>query len=331
MRKFMLVFVAFVAFFVALRFNCHDVYATNSTREVFAFVETDSGAEGSTFNYFFAAPYVQSFDSDGVCNGKMFSGIIFSTATPPANPTEAESFISQVTKESQNISAIDSAAGSLKEAKFVEENYKFSIYVVLPYVGDMFGTDIEAAEFCEYYINSLSFVIANNSYEHVTLKGMYFDEKLCDNITLREKCISICKEYGLNVLEYNETSHVKVKGVPQENDESVIKDLRKQYEESLQNTDIKTLCVHFDAYNTLHDCALSLSEEPNNPAARNVYEYIRDIANGNVKVESVPQGQDENNREISDIEYAIYAFVASLGAACAVYIIAKCVRKAFVK
>ncbi len=302
--------------------------------DLIAFVEPDSGAEGSTFNYFFAAPYVQYVDKDGVCAGTMFSAIVFGTVTPPATPTEAESFIGQVVKESINASAVDSAVEGMKEAEFVSGDFRLPIYVTMPNVSGLFATESEGKEFCEYYINSLCSVFNGREYKNVYLKGMYFDKNLCDNTTYKDECEKICKEYNIDVLRWNDLSHIELECVPTEDDSSVINSLKKDYRNIIasEGESQQNIALHFDAYNSLHDCAVSMSELPGNPKAREVYEYIHEMSEGSAMSDASSSDVVENQgREPNGVEYAVYAFLAALGTACGIYLIVKCLRKAMKK
>ncbi len=329
MRKLLAIFLLTLVI-IEIRFNTVEVLASERVNECIAFVEPDSGALGSTFNYFFAVPYVQYYDNDGVCTGKMFSAVVFGMSAPLATPAQAESFIGQIMQENQNIHVVNTSVGALKEAGFAEKDYMFSIYVEMPQVSKMFDTDEERMEFCEYYINSLSAVFDRCGFEHTALTGMYFDEEFCSDTALAEKCNDICEKYNLAVLAYGDMSHLNIAGVPKENDNNISVALRNDYDSYLKSGANKPIGFHFDSYGTLHECAVALSELPGNPAARAVFDDIHGIIEGTIG-DSVSVQTEIKGRVASGVEYAAYAFIASLGAACGVYLLVKCLRKAFAK
>ena len=289
-----------------------------------AFIETDSGAEGSSFNYFFAAPLVQYYDNDGVCKGSMLETFVFTPKENVKALNEAEDFIAKIMSENENLDALESAAAVLKEDGYKNEDYTLKIYVAVPSDSGIFSSEEEKTTFCDYYVKTLKAAFDKNEYKNLTLTGLYFSNS-CDTQVITE-CKKVADESNLECLSYESLDFITLAGVPDGNNKKPLNDLKKQYTDYISSEHKSLLGIEFDAFNTLHDCAIGVAEDNDNQVARDAYLYVRDIVKTSVNTDSEKASTTTNTAL-----YAFYAFLASAATACGIYVIVFCLRKAACK
>ncbi len=318
MRKFIVFVFALLA--VMQGFSAPISAQTQTDYNCVAFIKTNSASEGSSFNFFFAAPLVQYVDNDGVCKGAMFNSFVFEPNKIAASPNEAEQFIADIMKEHENLDALENSAVALKEDGYADKNSKLKIYISVPFDKNTFADENEQKLFIEYFVNTLYIAFEAEKFANLSLAGLYFDKNFDEE--LLNMCKSHAESLKLNTISYEQLYHISLDGVPDNSNKKHYDNLTKGYSNFAMQSQL--LGVHFDAFNTLHDCAIAATDGADNTTGRCAYDYVHDII-----THSVVESQADNRT--SDVEYAFYAFIASAATACGIYVIVSCLRKAFRK
>lgn len=304
-----------------------------------ALVDVDTGAQGSSVNYFVLRPLMEYDNREGIAEGKMFGGIVFSLKYAPLSASAAEGFISTLLKKGTCIPAADDVAGEMKEDGFLAKDGKYPIYAAIPCVFSLFDSDAERRGFCEYYIDTLVGVFQGAELKNTELKGFYFSSDYDACPDLRSYCIAIAKEKGLSAIASSTVGNIddamvfaaneKVKdqlslktkvngytlhldGVPNDNFTAPYDKLSSQYNELVKEKAEKSnLLVSFKAFNDVYDCASAIEDTVPNENARKTYELLKGITDGSLKDTTVDK-KDESNHSI--IIAASCLVVAVIGA-----------------
>lgn len=303
-RIFIFVFVFTVLFSSVITVVSAEEEAKNADR--FAVIDIDSGAIGSSINYFVLRPVMEYDDIEGVAEGTMFSGIIFSVSNQPENANKAEEIITILFKDGTCISAADTVAGEMKEDGFLAEESKYPVYVTVPYMDAVFNTEEEKTGFCKYYIDTLVSVFESKEYKNVALAGVYLSTYYDAAPSLRGFCINTAKEKGLlcvassaiggkidgaKVFAANKKIEdqlamdhegkgytLTLSGVPDDSSadpyNSLVSDYNALKAKGIGKAD---LMFKFRAYNDVYDCASAIENAVPNPKARSAYELLKEI------------------------------------------------------
>lgn len=161
--------------------------------------------------------YFAYHDSTGKPIAKMFDSMLFLGATKTdakdgyARKSDMMSFVSTALSSDRNIGALNSVVGDLKETIGYSADYKYPIFVSIPFIGvfeSSFGeingksvsasTLAERKAIAEWYIDYLTEEFGKCGYENLELKGIYwFEESIRYNLSSHEEeLIKYFNEYA---------------------------------------------------------------------------------------------------------------------------------------
>lgn len=274
------------------------VSATEDIPKNMALLELGSAAEGSTLNYYVLRAVVQYCDAEGICNGKLFDGLVFAQPKNTDSREEVQAFMDELTQSSGVFSVVEQLVIDLKDGGFLDKSYIYPLFVAFPNVSTFALEDREKEEFCRYYADTLFYAVEIAKYKHIALAGVYFDDSYSGNRSFKNYCMSLVKEKGLLVVESTSSekdalsdrayscygsnltqggAEVYFAGVPTAEDGSVLADFLRQVYAIPQE---KPLLFTFEAFNNLYDCASALSQNEPNENGRQAYECINSILSG---------------------------------------------------
>jgi len=306
----------------------------------FALVEIDTGAVGSSVNYFVLRPLMEYDDEGGIAKGTMFDSLIFSLSNPPTKAEGMEAFISDLFQEGACISAADTVAGEMKEDGFLNKDGKYPIYVSVPYI----ETEADKNELCRYFVDTLSAVFHSKDYKNIALAGIYLSDAYDAAPTLRSFCIKLAKDKGLDCVVStaiggtedarfiasspsiknqidmdveNKGYSLRLNGVPDDSDNKPYTGLISDYNQ-LRDAKIgrADMLFSFRAYNDVYDCASSIESAVPNPKARKAYELLKEIIECPFDETSVPVKEDDK----LPWHYFVFGAFAVLGTAGIIYL-----------
>lgn len=302
----------------------------------FALVEIDTGASGSSVNYFVLRPLMEYDDEGGIAKDAMFDSLIFSLSNPPQNAEGMEAFISDLFKEGTCITAAETVAGEMKEDGFLKADAIYPIYVSVPYI----SAEADNSELYRYFVDTLTMVFADKKYKNIALTGLYFSAAYDADPILRSFCTALAKDKGLdcvastaiggngearfiassasikNQLDMDTEGKgysLKLNGVPDDNDNTpytkLVSDYNALRSAKIGNTDI---LISFRAYNDAYDCASSIENAVPNTKGRKAYELLKEIINCPFDESSVPT-EGENKLPWHYFAFASFAVVGTAG------------------
>lgn len=323
-----------------------------SVAKRFAVVNIDSGAVGSSVNYFVLRPIMEYDNKEGVAVGTMFNSVVFATDALPQSGSEAESTISLLFKDGTCIPAADTVAGEMKDDGFLGKDEKYPLYVAVPFVGYAFQNAKDKSDFCRYYIDTLVGVFNSKKYGNVCLAGVYLCSRYDTDPTLRAACIEAAKEMGLlciistavgcdiegikvfadnkkvsNQLAMKNTGYtLTLDGVPDDNSNAPYDDLLSDFD-ALKNQKIGSsdLLFKFRAYNDIYDCASAIENTVPNPNGRAAYDLIKEIIDCPFDQSSFVNKTEENTG--NTWFYITGTAVALVGTAGILYLVYVLVKK----
>ncbi len=314
MKRILVLFLAIIFMLPTVAYAEADENKNASLR--LALVEVDTGAVGSSVNYFVLRPLMEYDNREGIAEGTMFDGLVFSLKYAPANPSAAEDFIAALFKEGTCIPAADDVAGEMKADGFLAKEAKYPIYVDVTAIFAFFDNDAERKGFYEYYVDTLTGVFKSKAFENIKLKGVYFGSGYDSHPDLRSYCIAVAKEKGLESVASSLIGNVedatsfganeKIKdqlaikenvngytllldGVPDESHTSPYDKLSADYGELVKKDATLKLLVRFKAFNDVYDCASAIENSVPNENGRKAYELLKAIIDGSVGENSVEE------------------------------------------
>lgn len=357
---------------VALVLLCSPVaYAVDTESEETSFpyshlavLRLGSSAEGSIINYFVVRPVVCYTSESGVTSGTMFDAVVFATDSTPKTPVEAENFITALFSDGENLDAVNSAVGDLKSGGFVSADYKYPVFVELPYYYDVFADGDERLSFCEYFIITFSAVLKQSGLDNIAFAGISFGTEYDNVPDFRKNCASVVKEKGLLSIAFSAVGSsnyvdacfaasegfssrlqlaknadgivMRLNGVPDVNDDKVLMTLKNELS-TFEKTAFNQMPVafEFNAFSDLYECAAALEETVPNKNARDAYDLIAetltcDKEKDESSLEESSEASDvseESGRTANGIEYFLYAAISLVALACFVYVVYILVKK----
>lgn len=317
------------------------VFATDDTAGDFDFgrialLSMTSSAEGSNINYFIMRPVICHTDAAGETDGTMFDSVILDIGFVPKTPVEAESFITSLFTKGANLDAIENVVADLKDGKFVPNDYKYPVFVSMPYFYGLFKTLEERNEFCNYFVITLLSVLKMHEFKNLYIAGFCFGIEYDAVPDFRSNCVTAAKENGFKTIALTTVSGVsdvdacfaanenigrklslgedyngvtlKLAGVPSDKDSTPLDNLKNDFVR-FKNSSIKNKAVvfTFSAFNDLYDCAAGLDETIPNEPARDAYNFVSDIVaytgveeESSDAEESIEISNDQSDSDITD-------------------------------
>lgn len=346
------------------------VAASNKAEDEFpfkrmAFLSVLSSAEGSYINHFVLRPVITYTDNSGSAKGALFDAVIFDCGITPKTPVEAENFIVSLFKEGINLSAAESVVADLKGGGYASKDYKYPIFVSLPYYYGAFETMEDRSIFCTYFIKTLCSVFDKAEFEHIYLAGISFSidydavpdfRSECAKVVADAKLLSVAfttiggtittdacftANENLNrrfsLAESYTGATMRLNGVPSNDDAAPLTELEHDFSKFKASAiKSKPVVFTFNAFNDVYDCASALEETVPNKKARAAYDLISEIVEYDghepeaevSEISEISDDVEENEGRIANgAEYWIYAAVALLSVACIAYVVFVLVKK----
>lgn len=339
-----------------------NVFAGTGGNEVFPFrriamLNMSSSAEGSNINYFVIRPVIGHTDESGETDGTMFDAVILDIGYVPKTPVEAENFITALFAKGANLDAAESAVGDLKDGKYVADDYKYPIFISMPYFYPLFHTTEERNEFCTYFVITFLSVLKNHDFKNIYIAGISFGIEYDAVPDFRNDCAKVVKENGLlsialttvsgtvntdacfaanenigrrlSVAEGFTGATLKLEAVPSAGDDSALTKLRSDFDK-FKNSVVKAspIVFTFNAFNDLYDCAAGLEEAIPNENAREAYDFISNVIDytGAEEESSVTEVTSEHVDDVavgkpitSNMWFWVVVVVTVAAAGCLIY------------
>lgn len=341
--------IALVVFILCPVMSVHGT-AQPITAGRFALLETDSGALGSTVNYFSLRPVMQYADTAGVATDVMFNNVVFALKSPPSSAEKAEGFITELFKQGACLNAAEAVAAEMLEGGHIKD--KYPVYVGMPYVGGIFATEQERQEFCRYFVDTVLSLYTSKGYNSIYLAGVFFGVDYDAMPDLRTFCINYAAGKELlsvvataiggdinadKVFAYNRSINkqplpttekhgytLTLSGVPQEGDPAPYIELEVEYN-TLKSKGAAgvPLLFRFDTFNTVYDCASAMENTVPNAKARAAYDLLKQAVDNTYDkpaAEESTANDETKGRVAKGVEYAVYAVLALIGTAGFVYL-----------
>ncbi|MBQ9848938.1 MAG: DUF4855 domain-containing protein [Clostridia bacterium] len=151
--------------------------------------------------------YFAYHDSTGAPKDLMFDSMLFLALTKTAEKdgfmrqADMKAFVSEALTPNRNIGALNHTVGDLKDDLGFESDYKYPIFVSMPYIGvynstfgEINGKSVSSSNLeerkaiAEWYIDYLSAEFEKCGYENLELKGIYwFEESIRYTLSTHEE------------------------------------------------------------------------------------------------------------------------------------------------
>ncbi len=276
-----------------------------SLPQYLALLQLGSAGEGSTLNYFVLRTVMQYCDTDGMCKGKLFDGVVFTQENKTDTAEEIMTFLDELATAGGVFKAADQAAKDLKDNGYMQNDDKYPIFVSFPCAGLFYDDLTEAKAFSEYFLQTLIYAFNKEEYANIVLSGLYFGNEYEGNASLRDHCIALADAQGLTTLFYTESSCnadadacyygggsfaerlensscgvvFELEGVPNAESVNPLKALIECIGR-FKECKTKPVLFTFEAYNNLYDCAIALEGTEPNKNGRLTYECINSLICG---------------------------------------------------